>query len=258
VETGAEGDGALVGVDLDITQGLVEVGRNDDVNGLDDTGEILEQILLGKLQLEKSAVDFVDDDDRLDTLTKSLAEHSLGLHAHTFDGVDDDEGAIGDTEGGGDFRGEIDVTWRVDQVDKELVLLDLLGDVLEILLLCKLSVQGDGRRLDGDTTFLLVGASIRKPGLAGLCCRDDTSALYEGVGEGGFSVVDCEGRLLEAGVCRGRAWGELTMGNDRHVTHVGGMLHEPADLSQRQYPDLRGRGRGRFLDALRSDVPLRR
>lgn len=140
VETGTEGNGALVGVDLDITKSLVEVGGDDDVDGLDDTGEVLVQVLLGELELEKSAIDLVDDDNRLDTLTERLSEHSLGLDTDTFNGVDDDESTIGDTEGSSDFRGEINVTGRVDQVDQEVVLFGLDGDVLEVLGVLELGV----------------------------------------------------------------------------------------------------------------------
>ena len=104
VETGTEGDGTLLGVDLDITEGLVVVGGDDDVDGLDDTGEVLVQVLLAELELEKSTVDLVDDDDGLDTLTKSLTQDSLGLDADTLDGVDDNERTIGDTESSSDFR----------------------------------------------------------------------------------------------------------------------------------------------------------
>jgi len=104
VETGTEGDGTLLGVDLDITEGLVVVGGDDNVDGLDDTGEVLVQVLLAELELEKSTVDLVDDDDGLDTLTKSLTQDSLGLDADTLNGVDDNEGTIGDTESSSDFR----------------------------------------------------------------------------------------------------------------------------------------------------------
>jgi hypothetical protein len=104
VETGTEGNGTLLRVHLDITEGLVEVGGDNDVDGLNDTGEVLVQILLGDLELEKSTVDLVDDDNGLDTLTKSLAKHSLGLDADTFDGVDDDKRTIGDTESSSDLR----------------------------------------------------------------------------------------------------------------------------------------------------------
>jgi hypothetical protein len=104
VETGTEGNGTLLGVDLDITEDFVEVGRDDDVDGLDDTGEVLVQILLGELELEKSAIDLVDDDNGLDTLTKSLTKDGLGLDTDTFDGVDDDESTVSDTESSGNLR----------------------------------------------------------------------------------------------------------------------------------------------------------
>ena len=104
MQTGTESDRTLLGVDLDITEDFVIVCGNDDVDGLDDTGEVLVQILLGELEFEKSAIDLVDDDNGLDTLTESLSEHSLGLDADTFDGVDDDECTISDTESSSDLR----------------------------------------------------------------------------------------------------------------------------------------------------------
>jgi hypothetical protein len=52
------------------------------------------------------------------------------------------------------------VTRRVDQVDQELVLLGLDGNVLEILRVLELSEEGDGGGLDGNTTLLLVGTSV--------------------------------------------------------------------------------------------------
>ena len=52
------------------------------------------------------------------------------------------------------------MTGRVDQVDQELVLLGLDGNVLEILRVLELGEEGDGGGLDGDTTLLLVGTSV--------------------------------------------------------------------------------------------------
>ena len=82
------------------------------------------------------------------------------------------------------------MTRRVNQVDQEVVLLGLDGDVLEILGILEGGVQGDGGRLDGDTTLLLIGASIREAGFSSLGGGDDTGTLNERVGEGRFSVVD--------------------------------------------------------------------
>ena len=210
VETGAKSNSALVWEDRHITKGLIVVGGDNDVHGLDDTGEVLEQIFFRELEFEERTIDLVDDDNRFDTLTECLSEHSLGLHAHTFDGVDDDERAIGDTESGRDLGREIDVAGRVDQVDQEVVLLRLDRDVLEIALVGQTAVKRDGRGLDRHTTFLLVCSCVRKPCSTGVLGGDNSRALDEGVGEGGFAVVD--------------------VGDDGHVSDVDRVVHEPAQL----------------------------
>ncbi|GKT92871.1 elongation factor 2 [Colletotrichum tofieldiae] len=210
VQTGTEGDGTLVGVNLDITEGLVEVGGDDDVDGLDSTREGLVEVLLGDLELEKSTVNLVDDDDGLDALTESLTQDSLGLDAHTLDGVNDDESTIGDTESGSDFGGEINVTGGVDQVDEEVGAVGLLASNVLDVLGVDVVVQGDGSRLDGNATLLLVGTGIRGSRVSGLGGGDDTGLGQKGVGEGRLSVID--------------------VSNDGHVTDVRGLVHEPTDL----------------------------
>jgi hypothetical protein len=211
VETGTEGNGTLVWVDLDVTEGLVEVGGDNDVDGLDGTGEGLVQVLLGNLELEKSTVDLVDDDDWLDTLTKSLSKDGLGLDTDTLNGVDDNESTIGDTESSGNLRREINVTWGIDQVDQEVGTLGLLAnDVLDVVLILELTVQGDGSGLDGNTTLLLIGTSVGGTSLTSLGGGDDTGLGEKGIGKGGLSVID--------------------VGNDGHVTDVGGLVHEGTNL----------------------------
>ena len=141
MQTRPEGNRSFVRVHLDVTQGLVKVGGDDDVDGLDGPRERLVQILLGHLELEQSTVDLVDDDDGLDTLAQGLTEHGLGLDAHAFDGVDDDQGAVGDTQGGRDLGREVDVTGRVDQVDEEIPAVRLLtDDVLKIIVILQIAV----------------------------------------------------------------------------------------------------------------------
>lgn len=222
VKTGTESNGTLLGVDLDITKDLVEVGGDNDVDGLDGTREVLVQVLLAELELEKSTVDLVDDKDGLDTLTKSLAEHSLGLNADTLDGVDDDESTVSDTESGSDLRREINVTGGVDQVDQELVLLGGDGNVLEVVLVLELGVEGDGSGLDGHTTLLLIGTGVGETRRTGVLGGNDTGTLDERVGEGGLSVID--------------------VSNNGHVTDVLGNIHELTDL-------LDGEAVGRTLSA---------
>ena len=74
METGSESDGSLLGVDLNVSEGLVVVGGDDNVDGLDGSGERLVKLLLSDLQLEESSIDLVDDNDGLDSLSKSLPE----------------------------------------------------------------------------------------------------------------------------------------------------------------------------------------
>lgn len=240
METGTESNGTLVGIDLDIAQSLVVVGRDDDVDRLDGTGEGLVQVLLGDLQLKQSAVDLVDDTDRLNTLSQSLAQDGLGLDTDTRDTVDDDQGTVGDTEGSRDLRREVNVTGRVDQVDQELVTVDLLGDILQVLLVCQAGVQGDGGRLDGNASFLLIRTGIGKTSLSCLCCRNDTGTLDERVGQGRLSMVDCprpkkKRRQSQTKIGEGietspPATEIHTVGDNGHVPDVGRTVHKGPDL----------------------------
>lgn len=130
------------------------------------------------------------------------------------------------------------MTRRVDQVDQEVGAVGLLAlDVLEILLVRESGVQRDGGRLDGNTTcdksvhtrlprvhrgcgrssrhtLLLVSTSVGGTGITSLSGGDDTSLGQQGVGQGRFAVVD--------------------MGNNTHVSHIGGLLHETMDLVDRE------------------------
>lgn len=183
VKSGTESDGSLLGVDLNVTERLLVVHGDDNVDRLDGTREGLVKLLLGDLKLEKSTINLVDDNDGLDALAEGLTEDSLGLNADTVDGVDDDESTIGDTEGGRDLGREIDVTGRIDQVDQELGTVGLLLDVGNVLL-GELEEHGDGGRLDGDTTLLLIGTGVHSTRVSSLGRGDDTGLGQEGVGEG--------------------------------------------------------------------------
>lgn len=174
VQTGGEGDGTLVRVDLDVSEGGVGVSGDNDVDGLDGSAESLVEVLLGNLQLEQSSVDLVDTQDGLDSLGQRLSQYGLGLDTDTFDTVDNDQGTIGDSEGGSDFGREIDVTGGIDQVDQELVTLGLLLDVSDIVLVDG-EVHGDGGRLDGDTSLLLVISGVGESHVTGLGTSDNTS-----------------------------------------------------------------------------------
>ena len=190
MQTGAEGNSTLVRIDLDITKSLVKVRGNDDVDGLDRTGEGLVQILLGDLKFEECAIDLVDDTDGLDTLTESLAEDGLGLYADTRNAVNNNKSAISDAKGSRDFGGEVNVARRIDQVNQELVSLDLLGNILDIFLVCQMGIQGNGGGLDGNAAVLFVCTRIGETSLAGFGSRDNTGTLNQRIGQGRLSMIN--------------------------------------------------------------------
>lgn len=90
MKTGTESYCSLLREDLAVTESLVIVGRDNDVDGFDGSGERLVKFFLSDLQFKESSVDLVDDTDGLDSLGKSLSEDSLGLYAYTVNAVDDD------------------------------------------------------------------------------------------------------------------------------------------------------------------------
>jgi len=209
VETGTESNGTLFGVDLEVTKSLVQVGRDNDVDVLNGTQEGVVEGLLVDLEFEKSTVNLVDDNNRLNTLTKGLTKHSLGLHTDTVNGVDDDKGTVSDTEGSSDLRREVDVTRGVNKVDQEFTAVGLLLDFLNFFL-SHLKVHGDGSGLDGNTTLLLIGTGVHDTLVTGSVFGNNTGPGDKGVREGTLSVVDVR--------------------NDGHVTHVSALVHKGTKL----------------------------
>jgi hypothetical protein len=153
----------------------------------------------------------VDHEHRLDTLTNGLTQHRLGLDADAVDGVHHHQRPVRDPQGRRDLGGEVDVAGRVNEVDEVGVLSDLdVGVALHLVLHglgCRrgllvgqprhlaglhvvLEEHGDAGGLDGDAALGLVLAGVGVPGAAGGLGGDDAGLLDEGVGEGGFAVVD--------------------------------------------------------------------
>jgi hypothetical protein len=232
VQPRTEGNRALVWVDLDVTESLVKVGSDDDVDGFDSSGEGLIEILLSNLKLQESTINLVDDDDRLDTLTKGLSENGFGLDTDPFDTIDDDKSAISHTKRCGDLGREIDVTGRIDQVDQELVTLNLLWDVFQIFFIRQVGVQGDGGGLDGDASILFILAGVCEPSLASFGSRDDTSALDQRVGECGFSVIDVSNdrHVARGGDIRSCENGAIILFEDPYSPNVRWLVHQGTDL----------------------------
>ena len=85
VEAGPETDRGVGGVDANDAHGtaIVGVGGDDDVDVLDDALEGLVEVFGFELQLQKSAIHLVHEDDRTNSLGDGLAKHGLGLDADT-------------------------------------------------------------------------------------------------------------------------------------------------------------------------------
>ena len=204
-----EGAGTLDWVDLEVLEFVVLVvwvliGGDQDVDILDNSEELLIHGLTINLKFEDTSIDLVDHEDWDNFLTESLSEDGLGLYGSTFDIVDDDKGTIGNSEGGSDFGGEIDVTWGVDEVDEET--LRVLAFVHDI----GLEVHGHTGGLDGDTSLLLVLSGIGGSGITSSLAGNDTGFGNEGISEGGFTVID--------------------VSNNRHVSDLVSLVLALSDL----------------------------
>lgn len=172
--SGTEGDVTLGGVDEEVTHIRLFVVGDDDVGQIDDSDEVLVHGLTVELELEDGSVDLVDHENGSDLLTHSLSEDSFGLDTNTFDTIDDDEGTVSNSEGSGNFRGEIDVSRGIDEVDE---VRGLGSGSVDIVLV----VEGDTSGLDGNTSFLLILTGIGVTGITSSLVGDDTSLANQRV-----------------------------------------------------------------------------
>lgn len=81
---------------------VVEVA-DDRVDSFNDPEEAFIHILSIELELDNCAVNLVYHDDWLNKLLHCLTQHSFGLHADTFDSVDDDQRSIRYSQRGCNF-----------------------------------------------------------------------------------------------------------------------------------------------------------
>jgi len=207
LETRTKGNSAVLRRNLEVTEGVITISGDDNVDGLDGTAEVLISLLGISLKLEKKTIDLVEKEDGLDTLTKSLTKNSLGLHTNTLDTIDDNKSTVSNTKSSSNLRAEVNVSGGVDKVDEETTTLALLGDGCVGLTLV---VHGKSSGLDSDTTLLLIRTSIGVASITSLGTGNDTSLANDRVGHSGLTVID--------------------VSNHRHVADVGLMVHHLADL----------------------------
>jgi len=101
VKAGTESDVTDDWVDLDVAHWCVSVGTtvgsDNDIDGFDGSLKLLVKSLHIVLEGSESEIKFVQEKNWLDSFGDSLSEDGLGLDTDTGDGIDDDEGTIGDS-----------------------------------------------------------------------------------------------------------------------------------------------------------------
>mmetsp|Transcript_10545 Transcript_10545/g.29798 ORF Transcript_10545/g.29798 Transcript_10545/m.29798 type:complete len:859 (+) Transcript_10545:55-2631(+) len=213
VKTGREGDGSLVRVHLNLPELLVGVGGHDNVGVLDHAQEVGVRLLSLKHELQEAPVHLVDGQHRANPLTQRLPQHGLGLHADSLHAVHHNQSSVGDTQGRSHLGTEVNVTGRVDQVDKEIVPVPLSLESGEPLLL-HLVVQRDSGRLDGDAPVLLVLPRVGKPLVTRVLHGDDSSSSNETIRQRTLPVVH--------------------VSDHTHVPNVVLLVHQGTDLINRE------------------------
>jgi len=100
---GTKSSGTFGWINLLVAHIIALVGGDDNIDVLNHTEERLVHGLTINLEFEDSAVNFIDHEDALDLLGKSLPKYSLGLDGHTFDVIDDNKCAVSNSERSSDF-----------------------------------------------------------------------------------------------------------------------------------------------------------
>jgi hypothetical protein len=101
VKTGTESDVTSNWVNLNITHWCIFIGTtvsgNNDVNGFDCSLKFLVQSFHIVLEGTQSKIELVQEQDWLNSFGDGLSENGLGLDADTGNGINDNEGTIGDS-----------------------------------------------------------------------------------------------------------------------------------------------------------------
>jgi len=161
--------------DREVEGGLRRVEGDEEVEDLVDDG----------VRAGGRLVDLVDDDDGLQAEGEGLGEHEAGLRHRTFEGVDDEEAAVGHVEHALDLAAEVGVARGVDQVDLVFLLVAGIGPLDR-------AVLGGDR----DAAFALEVARVHDQAvlaageLVEVLGPEHAGLVEEAVGQGGFAVVD--------------------------------------------------------------------
>ena len=141
-----------------------------------------------------AAVDLVDDDDRAQAKLERLAQDEARLRHRAFDGVDQQQAAVGHVEDALDLAAEVGVAGGVDDVDLDAP----VGDR---------GVLGE----DGDAALALQVVRVHDQLADLLVLAEHVGLLEQAIDQGGLAVVDVrdDGDVAEVGA---DALGRLLLG----------------------------------------------
>jgi len=166
--SGSEGNVTKVGKQLESTHLFVFIGRDNDIDHIDHSYEVLVHAFRIGLQFQDLSIDLVDHEDGPDSFGHSLSEYSFSLDTDTFYTIDHDQSTISNSEGSSHFRGEVNMSWGINKIDEILLRLSVGPDVV-------LVVETHTCGFDSDSSFLFICSGVHVPGFTCMFVSYDTS-----------------------------------------------------------------------------------
>jgi hypothetical protein len=170
----SESNITFLGVKKEVSHGFDFIVGYDNVNHINNSDEILIHRFGISLKFEDRSIDFVNHQHWSNSFSHSLSKHGFGLDADTFDGIDDNQSSIGNSESGGDFRREINVSGGIDQVNQKSSYVSVSFDVIFV-------IEGDTSRFNGDTSFFLIISGIHVSGVTSNLSGNNTGFGDKGI-----------------------------------------------------------------------------
>mmetsp|Transcript_45157 Transcript_45157/g.74867 ORF Transcript_45157/g.74867 Transcript_45157/m.74867 type:complete len:370 (+) Transcript_45157:1785-2894(+) len=212
VQSRAKANLALLRQHLHAAQLLIPVRLTNHVHALNRVSKVLVALVQSGRQLQKNAIQFVEEQDWADALRNGLSQHSLSLDAHAFDTIDHHQRTIRHTQRRRHFAGKINVSWRINQVDQIWLFVRFL--LVLVFEFRTLIIQRHRRGFDGNGTRLLVVSRVHEAGLALARISYDPRLANKRIGQRRLAVVH--------------------MRNHRDVANVILAIHHAADLVYRE------------------------
>ena len=156
--------------------------------------EPVRDLLQGPLEAGTNSVHFVDETDSRDTVLVGLPPNRFALGLDALDGTENGHTPVQHAQTSFDFRGKVDVTRRVNDVDRVAI-----------------PVDGGGRAGDGDAAFLFELHVVHGgPFAADLLHGMDFSRVEQDtLGERGLAGVDVGGNTDVAELAERHGTGEI-------------------------------------------------